>query len=32
MKLPSRMAKLAERMKVSEEAHVFKWVTPAVVK
>lgn len=32
MKLPSRMAKLAERMKVSEEAHVFKWVTPAIVK
>lgn len=32
MRLPTRMAKLAERMKISEESHVFKWVTPAIVK
>ena len=32
MKLPNRMAKLAERMKVSEESHIFKWVNPAIIK
>ncbi|WP_177761269.1 acyl-ACP desaturase [Flavobacterium sp. I3-2] len=32
MKLPARMAKLADRMKVAEESHVFKWVTPAIIK
>ena len=32
MKLPDRMAKLAERMKISDESHVFKWVTPAIIK
>ena len=32
MKLPDRMAKLADRMKISEESHVFKWVTPAIIK
>lgn len=32
MKLPDRMARLAERMKISEESHQFKWVNPALVK
>jgi len=32
MKLPSRMAKLADRMKIAEESHVFKWVNPAIIK
>lgn len=32
MKLPDRMAKLADRIKVSPESHVFKWVNPALVK
>ncbi|WP_397386142.1 acyl-ACP desaturase [Paenimyroides ceti] len=26
MRLPDRMARLAERMKISAESHVFKWV------
>ena len=32
MRLPDRMARLAERMKISAESHVFKWVNPAMVK
>lgn len=32
MKLPDRMARLADRMKISDESHVFKWVTPAIIK
>lgn len=32
MKLPDRLTRLSERMKVSEESHVFKWVNPALVK
>lgn len=32
MKLPARMTKLADRMKIGEESHVFKWVTPAIIK
>src|SRR5690606_40000870 len=32
MKLPDRLTRLADRMKVSEESHIFKWVNPALVK
>jgi len=32
MKLPDRMTKLADRMKISDESHVFKWVNPAIIK
>jgi len=32
MKLPDRMARLADRMKISDESHIFKWVTPAIIK
>ena len=31
MKLPSRMAKVAERMAVPSEEQLFKWVQPAVI-
>jgi acyl-[acyl-carrier-protein] desaturase len=29
MKLPSRMAKISERMVIPEESFTFKWVEPA---
>ncbi|WP_372474308.1 acyl-ACP desaturase [Capnocytophaga sp. ARDL2] len=32
MRLPDRMLKLAERMKVSEESYIFKWVNPATLR
>lgn len=32
MKLPARMARVAERMVIPEDPFVFKWVEPAVVK
>src|SRR5690554_8072997 len=32
MRLPDRMARLADRMKIADESHVFKWVNPAIVK
>ena len=31
MKLPSRMAKISERLIVPEESYIFKWVEPAVI-
>ena len=32
MKLPSRLTRLSERMKISENSFQFKWVEPAVLK
>ncbi|MBJ6368218.1 acyl-ACP desaturase [Snuella sedimenti] len=32
MKLPSRMYRLSERMKIPENSYQFKWVEPAIVK
>ncbi len=32
MKLPARMYRLAERMKIPENSYKFKWVEPAVIK
>ena len=32
MKLPSRMYRLSERMKVPENSFQFKWVEPAIIK
>ncbi len=32
MKLPSRMAKISDRLVVPEVEHVFKWVQPALVR
>ena len=32
MKLPSRMYRLSERMKVPENSFQFKWVQPAIIK
>jgi acyl-[acyl-carrier-protein] desaturase len=32
MKLPSRMAKISERMVVPAETQLFKWVEPALIK
>jgi len=32
MRLPYRMAKISERLVIPQEAHIFKWVTPALVK
>jgi len=32
MKLPSRMTRVAERMKVPENSFEFKWVQPAIIK
>lgn len=32
MKLPARMYRLSERMKIPENSYEFKWVTPAIVK
>ncbi len=32
MKLPSRMYRLADRVKVSENSYQFKWVEPALIK
>lgn len=32
MRLPDRMTKLAERLVVPQEAHIFKWVNPSLVK
>ena len=29
MKLPSRMAKISERLIIPQESHIFKWVEPA---
>ena len=29
MKLPSRMAKISERLIIPQESQVFKWVEPA---
>ncbi len=31
MKLPSRMAKISERLIVPEESYIFKWVEPALI-
>jgi acyl-[acyl-carrier-protein] desaturase len=32
MRLPDRMAKISERLVIPEESHIFKWVTPALIK
>ncbi|MGQ2983548.1 acyl-ACP desaturase [Flavobacterium sp.] len=32
MKLPDRMQRISERLVIPEESHIFKWVTPALVK
>jgi acyl-[acyl-carrier-protein] desaturase len=32
MKLPDRMARISERLVIPEESHIFKWVTPALIK
>lgn len=32
MKLPDRMTRISERIVIPEESHIFKWVTPALVK
>ncbi|MFB9055498.1 acyl-ACP desaturase [Mariniflexile ostreae] len=32
MKLPSRMLRLADRIKIPENSYQFKWVNPAIVK
>ena len=32
MQLPSRLTRLAERMKVPENSYEFKWVQPAIIK
>ena len=32
MRLPDRMARISERLVIPEESHIFKWVTPALVK
>lgn len=32
MKLPARMTRISERLVIPEESHIFKWVTPALVK
>lgn len=32
IKLPTRMTRIAERMTVSQESHIFKWVQPALIK
>jgi acyl-[acyl-carrier-protein] desaturase len=32
MKLPSRMYRLADRVKVPENSYQFKWVEPALIK
>jgi len=32
MRLPDRMAKISERLVIPQEAHIFKWVTPALIK
>jgi len=32
MKLPDRMAKISERLVIPQESHIFKWVTPALIK
>jgi acyl-[acyl-carrier-protein] desaturase len=32
MKLPARMARISERLVIPEESHIFKWVTPALIK
>jgi acyl-[acyl-carrier-protein] desaturase len=29
MKLPSRMAKISERLVIPQESQIFKWVEPA---
>jgi acyl-[acyl-carrier-protein] desaturase len=29
MKLPSRMAKISERLVIPQESYIFKWVEPA---
>lgn len=32
MKLPQRMSRIAERMAIPTESHIFKWVRPALIK
>ena len=32
MKLPARMYRLSERMKIPENSFKFKWVEPAIIK
>jgi acyl-[acyl-carrier-protein] desaturase len=32
MKLPDRMMRLADRIKIPENSYQFKWVEPAVIK
>lgn len=32
MKLPDRMTRISERIVIPEESHIFKWVTPALIK
>ena len=32
MKLPSRMAKISERLVLPDETKIFKWVEPALVR
>lgn len=32
MRLPDRMTKISERLVIPEESHIFKWVTPALIK
>jgi acyl-[acyl-carrier-protein] desaturase len=31
MKLPSRMAKISERLIIPENSFTFKWVEPAII-
>jgi len=32
MRLPDRMARISERLVIPQESHIFKWVTPALIK
>ncbi|MFD2602444.1 acyl-ACP desaturase [Flavobacterium suzhouense] len=32
MRLPDRMTRISERLVIPEESHIFKWVTPALIK
>ncbi|WP_461532512.1 acyl-ACP desaturase [Sinomicrobium sp.] len=32
MKLPERMRRVSERIKIPDESHIFKWVQPALVR
>lgn len=32
MKLPTRMARVSERLVIPEESYIFKWVEPATIR